>query len=165
MLLSCAGTAGGSIWGWSAVSVGCCVVVTWYLPRGVVRRPKESSKTLSKASSEKGWSNERAVVIGFLAVLDPQLWLFGFHIVCFGSWWEHRPNSRHSLLLGEETDTFSPLSLILASPELSHALICHCLLCLYSISHCFFNELSEKGFPLLNKSDNDILHYTLKSSF
>ena len=38
-LLGCAGTAAGFIWNWFAIDAGCCIVVSWYLSRVVVRRP------------------------------------------------------------------------------------------------------------------------------
>ena len=57
LLLGYVGTVAGLSWSWSAVGAGYCVVVSWYLSRGVMRRPEVIFKRLSKVSSEKGCLN------------------------------------------------------------------------------------------------------------
>ena len=53
---------------------------------GVLRRPKVISEDFLKLILSRAVWMRRSAVIGWLAVLGLQLWLVGFHIVCFG-WW------------------------------------------------------------------------------
>ena len=66
LLLGDVATVTGLSWSWSTVVACSCVVVSWYLPRGVLRRSEIILKRLSEVSPEKVCLNERAAVIGCL---------------------------------------------------------------------------------------------------
>ena len=58
---------------------------------GVSRRPKVISEDFLKLALRRDVWIRRAAVVGLLAVLGPRLWLVGFHVICFGWWWDADP--------------------------------------------------------------------------
>ena len=50
-LVGCAGTAAGLSWCWSAVGIGCCIVVSWYPPGRCSAETKSDLERLSEVSS------------------------------------------------------------------------------------------------------------------
>ena len=102
-------------WDWST-GAGRYVVVSWYLPRGVVRRPEESPKDFWRLALKRGgWLKE-------------QLWLF-----CWLCW-------------VRSCDCLNFMLSALAGGKGRRPHVLHSL-------------------PLLNISNNEILHCTLKKNF
>ena len=154
MFLGCTGTAARLSCSWSAVGAGCSIIISWYLPG-------RCSKTLRLAL-------RRAAVIGWLAVLG---WIpcrllqlvartqTPHSAVQFGG------EDADSMLLGKRTDTF-PLGS--GEPATESNLVTAC--CVYIVLATTILLSGVKRFctqevPLLNISNNEILHYILKKNF
>ena len=126
--------------GW-LVSAGCCVIISWYLPRGAMRRPEVISEDFQKLALRRAVRmREQWWLVGnwhWLCWVRGYAWLDSTLAALAGS--KDIDPTFDTLLAGEEQ---IPLSLSTKSCHTPNFFSC-CQLCLYGGNLCFLTGLSE----------------------